>query len=395
MLDPSARRALWAAASRSATGGRTRTPARTFAVARRPPRGRRARARAPAGAAARGARPALAAAGRLRAALAPAAASSSPSCGRRFPVFVRFGGIDYDDDEDAIEKLDEFVRAAQRILSRLRRQRPPADPRRQGRLPLRRLRVAVRARGRRRARRRRRARAARPRADDRRAGHPDRDHARPAAERHVRPRDAAHLRLPRRRRQPLRAADVDGAAGADLRVGAVRRRPPARRSSGSGSRPEGQGQGEPGRGLRRSPARSERARAARRRYELRLVGRGTSSRPSSGGSPKRWRARDASSASPPRPGMGKSRLVAEFVRDARRDGRTRSPSASASRSGPGRHYFVWREIWRRAPRARRRPAARASSRHARAEAGRDRPGARRRARRCSTRSSGCRSPTPS
>jgi len=33
------------------------------------------------------------------------------------PVFVRFGGIDYDNDADAITKLDEFVRAAQRVLN--------------------------------------------------------------------------------------------------------------------------------------------------------------------------------------------------------------------------------------------------------------------------------------
>ena len=31
-----------------------------------------------------------------------------------YPVFLRFGGIDYDDDPDAIEKLDAFVRRAQR-----------------------------------------------------------------------------------------------------------------------------------------------------------------------------------------------------------------------------------------------------------------------------------------
>src|SRR4029077_7937726 len=34
-----------------------------------------------------------------------------------FPVFVNFGGIDYDDDEHAPAKLDEFVRSAQQILS--------------------------------------------------------------------------------------------------------------------------------------------------------------------------------------------------------------------------------------------------------------------------------------
>ena len=36
-----------------------------------------------------------------------------------YPMFVSFGGIDYDEDESASEKLDEFVRAAQRVLSDL------------------------------------------------------------------------------------------------------------------------------------------------------------------------------------------------------------------------------------------------------------------------------------
>ncbi|HVH51764.1 MAG TPA: AAA family ATPase, partial [Gaiellaceae bacterium] len=34
-----------------------------------------------------------------------------------FPVFVNFGGIDYDEDENAIAKLDEFVRGAQRVFT--------------------------------------------------------------------------------------------------------------------------------------------------------------------------------------------------------------------------------------------------------------------------------------
>ena len=34
-----------------------------------------------------------------------------------FPVFLRFGGIDYDDDPEAIDKLDDFVRKAQRIMA--------------------------------------------------------------------------------------------------------------------------------------------------------------------------------------------------------------------------------------------------------------------------------------
>ena len=33
-----------------------------------------------------------------------------------FPLFIRFGGIDYDDDNNAIQKLDHFIRHVQRIL---------------------------------------------------------------------------------------------------------------------------------------------------------------------------------------------------------------------------------------------------------------------------------------
>ena len=34
-----------------------------------------------------------------------------------YPLFVRFGGIDYDNDDDAIAKLDDFIRRAQRIFA--------------------------------------------------------------------------------------------------------------------------------------------------------------------------------------------------------------------------------------------------------------------------------------
>jgi class 3 adenylate cyclase/tetratricopeptide (TPR) repeat protein len=34
-----------------------------------------------------------------------------------YPLFLRFGGIDFDDDPDAVEALDAFVRSAQRIMS--------------------------------------------------------------------------------------------------------------------------------------------------------------------------------------------------------------------------------------------------------------------------------------
>ncbi len=79
-----------------------------------------------------------------------------------FPLFLRFGGIDYDDDDDAIVKLDDLVVGAQRVMSTIWRQRAPADTRRQGRVPLRRVRVADRPRGRCGARGRGGARIARP-----------------------------------------------------------------------------------------------------------------------------------------------------------------------------------------------------------------------------------------
>ena len=107
-----------------------------------------------------------------------------------FPFFVKFAGTDYDNDESAIEKLDEFVRAAQTNPRRVRRERAAADARGQGRLPVRRLRHAVRPRGRRRARLRRRARGERARAVDGRTRHSDRDHPRPTPERDVRPQIA-------------------------------------------------------------------------------------------------------------------------------------------------------------------------------------------------------------
>ena len=69
-----------------------------------------------------------------------------------YPMFVRFGGIDYDDDADAIAKLDDFVHRAQRILGHLRGQRPQHDARRQGRVPGVGGRRAAGTRGRRRAR---------------------------------------------------------------------------------------------------------------------------------------------------------------------------------------------------------------------------------------------------
>ena len=67
------------------------------------------------------------------------------------PIFVRFGGLDFENDPDApagARRLRDPRRARPRRAGRLR---PPAHDRRQGRLPVRRLRLAGRPRGRRRA----------------------------------------------------------------------------------------------------------------------------------------------------------------------------------------------------------------------------------------------------
>ena len=98
-------------------------------------------------------------------ACARAAASSWPSCGPRSRCSCASAASTTTTTTTRSTKLDDFVRRAQRILDVLRRQPAAADARRQGRLPLRRLRLAAGARGRRRARGRRGARAARPWSD--------------------------------------------------------------------------------------------------------------------------------------------------------------------------------------------------------------------------------------
>ena len=103
-----------------------------------------------------------------------------------FPLFLRFGGIDYDDDDDAIAKLDGFVRHVQRILASYDGYLLHLTVGDKGSVPLRRLRRAARPRGRRRARGCRGPRAACARSHQRRRGAPDRHHLRSAAQRHLR-----------------------------------------------------------------------------------------------------------------------------------------------------------------------------------------------------------------
>ena len=346
VLEQSRGRARSATASGSASGARTTTtrPSRSSSALLVDVAAARARSssprRCPRTSSGRGCcRPSTSGCG-------PAAASSSPSCGRRIPVFVRFSGIDYDNDDDGDRQARRVRPRRPADPDRLRRQRAPADARRQGRLPVRRLRLADRPRGRRGPRRRGRARAARPREDDGRRDDPDRDHARPAAQRHVRPRDAPDVRLPRRCGQPLGPADVDGASGADLRHRA--RSPPAGRGFIWTKLPplQREGQGRAGRRLlaerlarsglvaERSRGTSCRSSARRRAHRARRAPR--AQRPSAGG---------ASSASPPRPAWA-SRGSSPSSCATRGGRRGSSPSASARPSGRTTSYFVWREIWR-------------------------------------------------
>ncbi len=145
-------------------------------------------------------------------------------------------------------------------LRGLRRQRRPDHDRRQGGVPLRRLRLTARTRGRRGPCRGRRARAARARAAHDRDGADDRDRQRPPPQRHVRPCDAAHVRLSRRRSQPRGPPDVRGAARARVRRRDRERADRRRLQLGTAPGPEVEGEGRAGRRL--LPHRPERARLA-------------------------------------------------------------------------------------------------------------------------------------
>ena len=157
---------------------------------------------------------------------APAAASSSPSCVRRSRSSCTSPASTIDEDDDAAAKLDDFVRRAQRICAEYG-----------GNL----LQMTIGDKGAYlyavfgspHAHEDDGARAAAAALDLRALdgvtaviGSEDRDRARPPAQRHLRPRDAAHLRLPGRRRQPRRASDGPRSArtGVRRRVGEGARR---------------------------------------------------------------------------------------------------------------------------------------------------------------------------
>ena len=178
------------------------------------------------------------------------------------------------------------------------------------------------------------------------------------------------------------AADVGGARPA--RSTSTTGPPGGRRRVHLGAAAGPVGQGQDGRRSSPTPLTGSLERASRRkvRFELELVGRRRSSRTLDD-------HLEAATAGDGRivgiaaeAGMGKSRLVAEFVRGARRRGLFVAFGECQS-FGTNTSYFVWREIWRRlfgledgdperadAPRSRRRwrPSTRRSSRAPRCSA---------------------------
>ena len=311
-----------------------------------PARRRRAGARPPAGAASRGPRPAVAAARGLRthADRPRRVPGGAPAGHPRVPALRRH----------RLRPRRRGDREARRLRprgpadhERARRQRPPAHAGRQGRLPLRRVRVAAGARGRRGPGRGGGPRAARPREDHRRARDPGRDDARagcaaaPTATRC----GARSCAWATRSTSPRGSCPRPRAE----RIYVSRPRPRGRGRGlhlGAPAGPEGQGQGRAGRGLvarrlaraRLAPQDPVRARPRRAPAGARDCSRTGSADALEG------RGRVVGIAA--EAGMGKSRLVAEFVRNVRRRGHTVA-FGECQAYGTKTPYFVWREIWRR------------------------------------------------
>ncbi len=104
-----------------------------------------------------------------------------------YPVFLRFGGIDYDDERRCGREARRLHPRGTADSGVVRRQPAASDAGRQGRVSVRRVRLPARSRGRRGARGSRGARAASAPGHDRREEHPDRHHVRSAAQRYLWP----------------------------------------------------------------------------------------------------------------------------------------------------------------------------------------------------------------
>ena len=173
----------------------------------------------------------------------------------------------------------------------------------------------------------------------------DRHRPRPAAQRHLRPRDAAHVRLPRRRGQPRRAADVGRRRRGRSTSSSVCEAPPATSFAWERLPPlAAEGQGGAGRRLRADSAATGHGSRRHRRHELPIVGRRDElaalvDARSTGRSSGRGRVVGDRG----RGGHGQVAARRRVRAAAPRARRPRRRSASASRSGRNASYFVWRD----------------------------------------------------
>ncbi len=277
----------------------------------------------------------------------PAAASSSSDLRPAFPIFVRFGGLDFENDPDAPQVLDDFVTRAELALDEQGGYvlqltigdkgaylyavfgSPIAhedDAARACEAALRLLEIAERGAGHRR---------------------PGGRRHRPPPQRHLRPPGAPYVLLPRRRGQPRGAADDAGAGR--RRLGARRRRGRGRPIASSG------------RTCRPSRSRGASSRSPVRRLLARVTRRRTGADHSSGSlnvmvgrDAELARLRDLWSTAEAgqgqvvvvqaEAGTGKSRLVGGLVAELVEDG-VPFASGEASPLATQASYAAWRGVW--------------------------------------------------
>ena len=261
------------------------------------------------------------------------------------PVFLRFGGIDYDRDPDAVGKLDDFVRAAQRVMngyggnvlqltlgdkgaylygvfgSPLAHEDDDARAAAAA-LELRDLEKTTAATGIQIGLTRGRLRSGT-------YGHAMR-------RTFVCLGDAVNLAARLMSKAPPGRIFVTGTIREAAGDGFIWERLPDMRVKGKREPVEVWSLG----------GSLERASRRRTRFELELIGREAELAELEAGLARATRGRGEVVGIAAEAGMGKSRLVAEFVRNVRRQGQTVA-FGECQAYGTRTPYFVWREIWRR------------------------------------------------
>ena len=261
------------------------------------------------------------------------------------PVFVRFGGLDFESDPQAPDVLDAFVTRAEQALDEQGGYVLQLTIGDKGAYLYAVFGVAHRPRGRRRPRLRGRPAAARDRRGGARHRRPGGRGGRAPAQRDLRPPRAADLLLPRRRRQPRGPADDAGARRRHL--GARRRRRRGRRPLRLGGPAGDHREGTPAGGARtssprpRGPASGGRHRRGPQRDGRSRGGAGAAAGPVGGG---RGRPGPGRRSSRPRPAPASPGSSAAWSPSS-------SPTACRSRVVRRRplatqaSYAGWRGVW--------------------------------------------------